>query len=256
MKRSSSTPPSSRHSTEYWAPPSASSRDVVGEDCCRNASAPGAGGLDLAHVRDVEDARRARGRPVLLADARRTGPASPSRRTGTSLAPAATWRSCSGRALQRLGAGGHARPDPSTGWCGPRPRSGGRAGYAAAVSGRAALAQAAQKASTTTGSNCVPAQRAQLGERVLRRARRAVRARSAVIASKASATATMRDAERDRPRRPGRRGSPRRPSARGSSARARRRGSSAGAAAMIRSPISVWRRMNAHSCVVERARAC
>ena len=91
-------------------------RHVVGEQALEQRERAGAGRLDLAHVADVEDAGAVAHGRVLVADARCTAPASPSRRTAPACAPAAAWRSCSGVRLsvprRPLG---HRGPDPSTG---------------------------------------------------------------------------------------------------------------------------------------------
>ena len=49
-------PPSSAQRHEYWAPPISTLGDVVGERPLEEGERPGALDLDLAHVRDVEDA--------------------------------------------------------------------------------------------------------------------------------------------------------------------------------------------------------
>ena len=87
MKRSSRTPPSSRHRTLYCAPPTLTTRDVVGEEALEELGRLRPGRLDLAHVGDVEDAGRLAHGEVLLAARPRTGPASPSRRTGRASRP-------------------------------------------------------------------------------------------------------------------------------------------------------------------------
>ena len=82
MKRSSSTPPSSRQSTLYCAPPIGSRETSLESSRCSSSSLR-ARGLDLAHVRDVEDAQRCA--PPCAPGARpRTARASPSRRTRRS----------------------------------------------------------------------------------------------------------------------------------------------------------------------------
>ena len=191
----------------------------------RNASAPGAGRLDLAHVRDVEDARAPR---TATCSSRMPGvldrhlPAGERHEPGARGHVAVVQRG----ALERLGPAAIAAPDPSSG-----------SGPADAGDGRAAGVRGAPRTSTTTGSNCVPAQRRSSSSACLRRCARRAYGRPAVIASKASATATMRApsgiaSPASRP------GSRRRPSARGWRARARPRAASAGAAAMMRSPMT------------------
>ena len=61
-------------------------RDVVGEQPLKQVERAGALGFDLAHVGDVEDAAGLADGEVLLAARPRTGPASPSRRTGRARA--------------------------------------------------------------------------------------------------------------------------------------------------------------------------
>ena len=81
MNRSSSTPPSSRQSTEYWAPPLGELGDVVGQQALQEAPPPRG-----RWSRSGPCARR-RTSPPRCAPARarrgcpRTAPASPSRRT-------------------------------------------------------------------------------------------------------------------------------------------------------------------------------
>ncbi len=69
MKRSSSTPPSSRQSTAYCAPPTGIAGHVVGEQPLQQRLRAGADGFELAHVRDVEDPAAPAHRQVLGAHA-------------------------------------------------------------------------------------------------------------------------------------------------------------------------------------------
>ena len=107
MNRSSSTPPSSRQSSAYCAPPGAIlSMSLVSSALQerQRARARGSRSRPCARRRTARRRcapRRAPGAPP------RTGPASPSPRTGTSFAPAATWRVVEGRALQVTSRGCH-----------------------------------------------------------------------------------------------------------------------------------------------------
>ena len=166
---------------------------------------------------------------------------------GTSFAPAATWRSWSGRALERS-VRRPCGPDPSA------PNSGGPGRWAHGAAIAACQAGGTRRPrrdgrvrSARAGAHA-PAARASASSGI--RGPGAADG-AAVIASNASATATMPRAERDlaspREARPGSRC---RPSARGDARTSSATAPSAGAAAMMRSPASGWRRMNAHSSSV------
>ena len=108
MKRSSSTPPSSRHSTEYWAPRSAIFVTSFERTRWRNASAPG----PLVSTSPMCDTSNT---PAFVRTATCswrmpsycTGISQPAK--GTSLAPAASWRSNRG-VRRRVSAAGGKRP--------------------------------------------------------------------------------------------------------------------------------------------------
>ena len=135
MNRSSSTPPSSRHSTLYCAPPPSSVdgdlRDVVGQQALQQLERLRPGDFDLAHVRDVED-RRSDSRTA------RCSAPTPSYCTGISqpanstiFAPAATWRVEQGGTAQGRGHGPQASgrrspPAPSASRWAAAPRAVGR----------------------------------------------------------------------------------------------------------------------------------
>jgi hypothetical protein len=87
---------------------------IVGEHALEEGLGVGTGGLDLAHVRDVEHTDTLADGHVLLADARvldRHLPAGEWDEPGPSRHVAVVKRG----ALQRLGTGGHAGADPSSG---------------------------------------------------------------------------------------------------------------------------------------------
>ena len=77
-------PPRSLVSSVYCAWPSARRSRSFDSTRCRKSWAPRAGDLDLAHVRDVEDAGGRADGPVLVVDARVVARACPSRRSRSS----------------------------------------------------------------------------------------------------------------------------------------------------------------------------
>ena len=73
--RSSRMPPSGAQIIEYWARPTASAGGSLTSARARARAGLRALDEELAHVRQVEQAGPLADRPVLLEDARRTGPA-------------------------------------------------------------------------------------------------------------------------------------------------------------------------------------
>ena len=115
MNRSSSTPPSSRHRSEYCAPPARDLLDVVGQQVAQELGRARAARLDLAHVRDVEEARACVRTATCSwrTPSYCTGISQPA--NGTMRAPARDMRVIQRRALEVGGGGGHGRATLATG---------------------------------------------------------------------------------------------------------------------------------------------
>ena len=108
MNRSSSTPPSSRHRTEYCAPFSAIFVTSLDRIRCRKRLGVGPRGADLAHVGDVEHTRAGAHGHVLLAHSlvlHRHLPAGERHQPGAGRLVAVE----QGGAAERIGGGRHVR---------------------------------------------------------------------------------------------------------------------------------------------------
>ena len=163
------TPPSSSQHQACTAPCRRRARDVVGEQrAARQLARAGAARLDLAHVRDVEDAARAHGRPGAPRGCPRTARASPSPRRHPIRAPAPAWRSCREVCAGGPPSGSGALPRevrPARRTCGPPLTSGSRGSPARRRGSRSPCARTSRGRST--GGRARPARgaRAAAGSR-------------------------------------------------------------------------------------------